>query len=153
LLARNGERPATDGTVNRARIDLGAGKHRLSSRTLKKSLAAPICAAEIIGSGHPDTKRSLKSPVAHLSGHRLGEESDDYPTIARLNDRWRVIVCKHSIQWILQRRRGGANHWRGYWFCRTREALIRGAREHAGQIDGISLAILLRLPERIGGAS
>jgi hypothetical protein len=70
-----------------------------------------------------------------------------------LNDRWRVIACKNSIQWILQRRRGGVDQWRGYWFCRTREALLRGAREHAGPIDGVALAVLLRLPERIGGAS
>jgi hypothetical protein len=34
-----------------------------------------------------------------------GEETDDYPpVIARLNERWRVIACRGSIQWILQRR-------------------------------------------------
>ena len=49
------------------------------------------------------------------------------------------------MQWILQRRQG--KQWRGYWFCRTREALIRGAREHAGPIGGDALVILLRLPE------
>jgi hypothetical protein len=52
-----------------------------------------------------------------------GEESDSYPAVANLNDRWRVIACGAGIQWILQRRRG--DHWVGYWFCRTREALPR----------------------------
>jgi hypothetical protein len=56
-----------------------------------------------------------------------------------------VIVCRNALQWILQRRQG--KQWRGYWFCRTREALIRGAREHAGPIGGDALVILLRLPE------
>jgi hypothetical protein len=93
-----------------------------------------------------DTRPTGKLSVARVSGRLLGEESDHYPVIAQLNDRWRVIACKNSIQWILQRRRGGVDHWRGYWFCRTREALLRGAREHASPIDGVALAVLLRLP-------
>jgi hypothetical protein len=77
-----------------------------------------------------------------------GEKSAGYPAVVVLNARWRIIACAHSIQWILQRRRGGTDSWRGRWFCRTREALIRGAREHAGEIGGAELALLLRLPER-----
>ena len=100
-----------------------------------------------------DTRPAGKSSVAHLSRPTFGEESDHYPIVVQLNDRWRVVACKNSIQWILQRRRGGVDHWRGYWFCRTREALLRGAREHASPIGGAALAILLRLPERIGGAA
>jgi hypothetical protein len=83
----------------------------------------------------------------------LGEEADDYPTIAVLNNRWRVIACRNLIQWILQNRRGGPNHWRGRYFCRTREVLVRCAREHAGPIGGDALASLLRLPERFPEAS
>lgn len=98
-------------------------------------------------SGLSDGGRTVLSSAAHVPAPRLGEESDNYPVIASLNDRWRVIACRQSIQWILQRRRGGVDHWRGYWFCRTREALIRGAREHAGQIAGDALVVLLRLPE------
>jgi hypothetical protein len=113
--------------------------------------------ARQVPSGPPDSPlipKSGKSATAHLSGPTGGEESDTYPrVVAKLNDRWRVITCKSSIQWILQRRRGGADHWRGYWFCRTKEALIRGARHYAGEIHGDALAVLLRLPERIGGES
>jgi hypothetical protein len=90
------------------------------------------------------------SPINHVSGRSLGEESDGYPVIAKLNDRWRVVTCGAGIQWILQRRRG--DRWSGYWFCRTREALIRGAREYAGEINGAALVTLLRLPERTDGA-
>ena len=49
-------------------------------------------------------------------------------------------------------RGGEAYSWRGVWFCQTREALLRGARERAGQINSDALVALLRLPERIGGA-
>jgi hypothetical protein len=84
--------------------------------------------------------------IARLPAPRLGEENDDYPTVAILNDRWRVVLCRNSIQWILQKR-GGPNHY----FRRTRDVLIRCAREHAGQIGGDALLILLRLPERFPG--
>ena len=41
----------------------------------------------------------------------LIESADTYrPIIARLNSRWRVIVCQHGIQWTLQRWR--APLWR-----------------------------------------
>jgi hypothetical protein len=81
------------------------------------------------------------------------EESDDYPrVVAVLNDRWRVIVCGNSIQWILQQRRGVRDNWRGRSFCCASAALVRCAREHAGELGGAALVILLRLPERIGAA-
>jgi hypothetical protein len=86
------------------------------------------------------------SPINRVPDRVRGEESDSYPTVAILNDRWRVVVSSAGIQWVLQRRRG--DHWSGYWFCRTREALIRGARKHAGEIGGVALATLLRLPSR-----
>jgi hypothetical protein len=90
-----------------------------------------------------------ETPAARLPGPPWGEENDAYPVVASLNERWRVIVCKNSIQWVLQQRRGGRNHWRGRSYCRTREALIRCSHEHAGTIDAIALVILLRLPARI----
>jgi hypothetical protein len=81
------------------------------------------------------------------------EEADDYGAIvARLNDTWRIIVCKAGIQWILQHRSGqrhGRARWEGWSYCRTREALIRAVREHAGAVDPDALAILAALPERI----
>jgi hypothetical protein len=104
--------------------------------------------------GHPDTLAAGKSSARHPGSPWHGEESDDYRhVIAVLNHGWRVVTCKNSIQWILQKRRGEQNRWRSQYFCCTREVLIRCVREYAGQIDGASLVVLLRLPERIGGAS
>ena len=81
------------------------------------------------------------------------EEADNHRAIvARLNDNWRVIVCAAGIQWILQRRSGkrhGRARWEGRSFCRTREALIRVSREHAGAVDPAAAAILAALQERI----
>jgi hypothetical protein len=81
------------------------------------------------------------------------EEADDYTAlVARLNDRWRVIVCAAGIQWILQRRRGerrGTARWEGRSYCRTGEALNRVSRRYAGAIDPTATEILAALPERI----
>ena len=92
------------------------------------------------------------STVRHLSGPPRGEESDSYPVIAALNHGWRVVACKGGVQWILQKRRGRSNNWRSRYFCRTREGLFHCVCEHAGQIDTITWARLLRLPQWIGGA-
>jgi hypothetical protein len=102
----------------------------------------------LTGRGHPDTRPAGKSSARHVSGRPQGEENHRYPVIAQLNDRWWVITCKNSIQWILQTRRGSS--WRSRFFFRTRAGLLAFAREHASPIDGDALAILLRLPERIG---
>jgi hypothetical protein len=95
----------------------------------------------------------LQSAVAQVSSPALGEESDAYPTIANLSTRFRVIACRANIQWILQKRRGDVDHWRGVWFCRTRQALVRGVHMHVDHIGGDALARLLRLPQRFGGTS
>jgi hypothetical protein len=82
-------------------------------------------------------------------------ESDDayYRIVARLNAGWRVIECPDAIQWILQRlgspNRSRRADWRGRSYCRTREALIRCTRHHAGDIDPAAATVLAALPERI----
>jgi hypothetical protein len=147
MFARNGASPAHRVDGGRARKVVGTGERdRQTSKPPKTR--TQYASRRQISRGQPDTRPATQSPTAHLSGRRLGEENDDYPVVASLNARWRVIVCRQSIQWILQRRRGGVDHWRGYWFCRTREALIRGARKHVGDIAGDALVRLLRLPAR-----
>ena len=76
----------------------------------------------------------------HLAVPRTtSEEADGYDGIlVKLNNNWRVIVCAVGIQWILQRRAGerhGRARWEGRSFCRTREAINRLSRTHAGVID------------------
>jgi hypothetical protein len=108
---------------------------------------------------------------------RLREESDGYPGIvAVLTNRWRVIVCRDGLQWILQRRKAVAGDpiWQGRSYCTTRVALLRCVVEnvigvpaaagdaqqlarlhgtlcdHAREFEPGALDTLLDLPERIG---
>ena len=69
-----------------------------------------------------------------FDAHR--ESSDHYSSvILSLNNRWRIILCRQGLQWILQRREnlhGGA--WRGFRYFRTRTALI----EECGRLGRLS---------------
>ena len=79
-----------------------------------------------------------------------GEGGDGYArVVVQLNDKWRVVVCRSGIQWILQRRKGDGGGWAGRSFCRTGEAIKRVSRQHAGAIDAAALAVLDALPDWI----
>ena len=81
------------------------------------------------------------------------ETADDYPhIIARISDKWRVIVCAGGIQWILQKRDAGnapSNGWRGVGYCLTREALLRLCGGLESPVDPSELLILAALPQHI----
>ncbi len=81
------------------------------------------------------------------------ETAEDYPNIvARLSDKWRVILCPAGVQWILQKRDAGnapSTGWRGVSYCQTREALIRLCGGLESPVDPSALLILSALPERI----
>jgi hypothetical protein len=88
------------------------------------------------------------------AGPVVAESSDQYDRIVtQLNDRWRVIECRHGLQWILQHRgspeKPRRDDWRGRSFCRTSEALRRCAREFCGSVDPAAVAVLESLPARI----
>jgi hypothetical protein len=92
--------------------------------------------------------------LADWQGRRLAESDAAYPNL-QLNNRWRVIVCRDGIQWVLQYRNRAEtvsrSDWRGRAYCRTREALIRCCRAYSGEIDPAAAAELQTLPGRIDG--
>lgn len=59
-------------------------------------------------------------PVSHR------ERDDGYTaTIIQFDERWRIILCKNSIQWILQKREmhpGGK--WKGQRYFTTKKGLL-----------------------------
>lgn len=89
--------------------------------------------------------------------HQHHETADAYVgLIVPLNERWRVIVCKDGIQWILQRRdarRSGQARWTGASYHCDRNSLIRVSRTLCGRMDPAAMALLEALPDWIGGAS
>ena len=88
------------------------------------------------------------------SRNTLQETSDQYARVlAQLCATHRVITCRESIQWILQRRKkGGAERsWRAVGYYRTKSALIQACATLCGRIDPTAMAILLALPSHFGG--
>jgi hypothetical protein len=133
------ERSPLDSPEERGRL----GKGRLNSEPAQQD---PALSA-------PDRGAGMKTDAKHGSPPSTSEEADNYhAVVAKLNDKWRVIVCAAGIQWILQRcggERHGKPRWESRSFCRTSEALNRLSRGRADSIDPTAAAILASLPERI----
>jgi hypothetical protein len=72
----------------------------------------------------------------------LNESFEHYTRVVlRINEDWRVIKCRHGIQWILQKM--GGSHWEGRSYCRSKEALLRCIKE-----EGLGeYSELMALPE------
>ena len=114
----------------------------LNSRYLEPS---PYAAdgGELIG------KLPRKISVEHLRELRHRESSDTYHAEIFRAGRYRVILCKDAIQWIIQRRdRLAGTRWRGLSYCTCRDSLISVWREDMG------LKVppeMLALPETVRG--
>lgn len=86
----------------------------------------------------------VKKPSSAIETH------DEYGgVVARLNPKWRVIVCRDGIQWILQKHRSAGSRsdvWQPESYCRTSDALRRCVRERAGEVGPVAEAALSALP-------
>ncbi len=85
-----------------------------------------------------------------MTSHK--ERDDDYDrVVTKINDRWRVIICRDGIQWILQKRdgqRNGKPRWAGASYSTTRYALIRETFRKSGNLQPGALDCLSDLPQK-----
>ena len=98
----------------------------------------------------PSQKSGSGSPL-----HPPNRERDDYyaNVVLQLSPRWRIITCKHGIQWILQKRSvapPNTGTWAGKSYATTRDGLI-AACSGRGLLSVSSMVVILSaLPDRIG---
>ena len=90
---------------------------------------------------------------AVIPSHR---ESDDnyHNVILQLAPRWRVIVCKDYLQWIIQKRTAEPLHrgvWRSQSYVTSRNSLIRLCASLELLSDDTVCATLDALPEQFSG--
>jgi hypothetical protein len=83
------------------------------------------------------------------------ERDDNYSGIvARLNDRWRIILCLDGLQWIVQRATRTDSpdgpRWEAVRYHRDRDAMLALGPALWGRADPEALATLAALPARIG---
>ena len=79
-------------------------------------------------------------------------ERDDFyqGEIIELSARWRVVLCKNRLQWILQRRSKNPPHrgyWRGQSCCTSRDALLEVCARRGLLSDPKTRGMLEALPE------
>lgn len=93
------------------------------------------------------------SDIQAMSVDPAFRERDDLyiKVIVRPKDRWRVILCKHGLQFIVQKRSAktpNAGVWVGKSHCTTRVGLI-DVCSHLGLLeDAHTEAVLHALPDR-----
>ena len=74
--------------------------------------------------------------------------------IVQLAPRWRVIVCKDHLQWIIQKRSAEPLHrgeWRGHSYVTSRNSLIRLCASLGLLSDYNARDRLEALPEQFSG--
>ena len=91
--------------------------------------------------------------VADIAAPSHRERDDSYHgEIVELGARWRVVLCKYRIQWILQRRSKNPPHpgyWRGQSYFTSRDALLEACASRELLSDDEALAALEELPDLI----
>ena len=91
---------------------------------------------------------SLSLPPSHR------ERDDHYEKdIVQLGPSWRIITCKHGIQWILQKRSvapPNTGTWAGKSYATTRDGLIAACSGRGLLSESSMVVILSALPDRIG---
>jgi len=93
-----------------------------------------------IGSGSP----------LHLSNR----ERDDYyaNVVLQFSPRWRIITCKHGMQWILQKRSvapPNTGTWAGKSYATTRDGLIAACSGRGLLFEPTARLTLEALPSHI----
>ena len=121
------------------------GLRDLMIAIVDQAVLAGVAASTTAGVSQRKARRQTNSQIHETADNYVG-------IVARLSDAWRVVVCRHGIQWILQRkdaRRSGRTRWTGVRYFLTREALIRVSRTLCGRIDSAAMATVAALPDMI----
>lgn len=120
---------------------------------------AHVGARECVNAVNADTSMIDEQTTTSMNqltvrqSHR--ERNDDYRgVVMRLSARWRIIVCRDGLQWIIQRSDGerrGQRRWTGVHYCCTRQALFRIRRASEPRSDASALKAIANLPPSLRG--
>lgn len=85
----------------------------------------------------------MSKPLSHKETH------DNYHGVILRRGRFRIVLCRNGVQWIIQKGKQSGPHmrWRGQSYCRTKKALVRLWT----QLSTSSALALDLLPDICGG--
>ena len=96
----------------------------------------------------PTPRQTGSLSYSHIS-HR--ERDDAYlGTIVLFSKRWRLVLCKDQMQWIIQRKESShAGPWRAEKYVTSRSALIRACGTLGLLSDPATEAVFYALPDYV----
>jgi len=96
------------------------------------------------------TTPTLPQTVRHCTRISHREREDGYiATVAQFNQRWRLVLCKDQIQWIIQRKESSRRgDWRGLKYLTSRESVFAACGKLELLSDPKVEEILNALPEQ-----
>jgi hypothetical protein len=94
-----------------------------------------------------------KSGYSSQQPYSRRERDDDYgDVIVHLALRWRIITCKHGIQWILQKRSvepPNTGTWAGKSYATTRDGLMAACSSRGLLSEAFARQVLEALPSNV----
>jgi len=98
-------------------------------------------------SSTPTPPKTARLSISHIS-HR--ERDDAYlGTIVQFSPRWRLVVCKDQMQWIIQRKESShRGFWRGKHYLTCKDSVLKASVRLGLIADPKARAALHELPAR-----
>jgi len=95
----------------------------------------------------PTPQKTARLSPSHIS-HR--ERDDAYiGTIIQFSPRWRLVLCKDQMQWIIQKKESSRRgDWRGKQYLTWRDSVLKACGSLGLLSDPNTEAVLTTLPER-----
>ena len=94
----------------------------------------------------PTLHQTGRLPTSHIS-HRERDEAY-LGTIVQFSPRWRLILCKDQMQWIIQKKESSRRgDWRGLKYVTSRESVFVACGKLELFFDPEVEATLRRLPD------
>jgi len=101
---------------------------------------------QILKSSTPTPRQTGRMSTSHIS-HR---ERDDAYTgkIAQFSPRWRLVLCKDEMQWIIQKKESSRRgDWRGKLYLTCKDSVLKASGSLGLLSDPEVEATLRRLPD------
>ena len=96
----------------------------------------------------PTPHQTGRLSTRHIS-HRERDEAY-LGTIVQFCSRWRLILCKDQMQWIIQKKESShAGPWRAEMYVTSRSALIKACGTLCLLSDPATEALLYTLPDHV----
>ena len=97
------------------------------------------------------TTPTLPQTARHCTRISHREREDGYiATVVQFNQRWRLVLCKDQIQWIIQRKESSRRgDWRGLKYLTSRESVFAACGKLELLSDPKVETTLHRLPDHV----